>query len=214
MESTFKNYALYNNGIEFAVFFDVYSRINHNLWSAYRKKEIAKKDLIRQRFQLTFDELQINGIDPEKINAHYLNEMAHQEYLVEGAIDILQYLKSKRYRLFIITNGFKEVQHRKLENTGLKSFFNKVFISEEVKTPKPGREIFEYAIKSTNAKKSESLMIGDDWDVDVIGALNFGIDAVYFTKADKDFFKKNENNNISGLNIYKMLELSALKNLL
>ena len=108
--------------------------------------------------------------------------MALQKHLVEGAMEVLDYLKSKNYRLFIITNGFKEVQHNKLYNTGLNTYFEKVFISEEVKTPKPGREIFEYAIKSANAKKKSSLMIGDDWDVDILGAINFGLDAVYYNK--------------------------------
>lgn len=61
----------------------------------------------------------------------------------------------------------------------MKSFFDKVFISEEVKTPKPGREIFEHAVKSVNAKKANSLMIGDDWEVDILGASKFGIDAAY-----------------------------------
>jgi len=93
----------------------------------------------------------------------------------------LNYLKSKKYVMSIITNGFREVQYKKLENSGLKPYFQKMFISEVVKTPKPGVEIFEHAIKSVNAKKSESLMIGDDWEVDVIGAAGFGIDSVFFT---------------------------------
>jgi putative hydrolase of the HAD superfamily len=82
--------------------------------------------------------------------------------------------------LFIITNGFREVQHKKLELSGLIPYFNKVFISEDVKAPKPSKEIFEYAIKSANARKKTSLMIGDDPDVDIMGALNFGIDAILF----------------------------------
>lgn len=180
MQETIKNFPAEFQNISFEKFFEVYSKYNHFLWSEYRKKNVVKKELITLRFQKSFDELKITGIDPLKMNALYLQEMPKQNHLIEGSLEILQYLKSKHYKLFIITNGFKEVQHNKLESSGLKTFFDKVFISEEIKTPKPGREIFEHAIKSANAKKKFSLMIGDDWDVDVLGAKNFGIDAIHF----------------------------------
>ena len=91
--------------------------------------------------------------------------------------------------LFIITNGFKKVQLKKLELSGISTYFTKVFISEEVKSHKPAKEIFEYSVKSANAKKSRSLMIGNDFEVDVAGALNFGIDAVWFNATS---FSSNE----------------------
>ena len=115
------------------------------------------------------------------MNTFYLDEMPNQKALYHGVLETLEYLKAKRYQLNIITNGFTEVQNKKLESSGLRPFFNKVFTSEEIKTPKPGREIFEHAIKSVNAKKAKSLMIGDDWDVDILGASKFGIDAVYIS---------------------------------
>ena len=89
-------------------------------------------------------------------------------------------------------------------NSGLQLYFDKVFISEEVKSPKPDPIIFEYAIKSTNAKKASSLMVGDDYDVDIKGALDFGIDAVFFCpSADKRAFYEKEKSNVKvvgGLN--------------
>lgn len=184
MQSTFENYPVQCQGINFSTFFEVYSKHNHLLWSAYRKNKVSKKELIGKRFQQTFDELQIQGIDPVQMNFLYLQEMPKQNHLNDGVLEILYYLKSKRYRLYIITNGFKEVQHKKLESSGLSPFFEKIFTSEEIKTSKPDRGIFEYAIKSANAKKKSSLMVGDDWDVDVLGALNFGIDAVHFDNND------------------------------
>lgn len=166
----------------FELFFDVYSKHNHTLWESYRKKEVVKKDLTRLRFQNTFTELEITGVDADEMNELYLSEMPKQKALNEGVIDTLNYLKKKRYHLNIITNGFKEVQHNKIDTSGLKPFFDKIFISEEIKSPKPARAIFEYAIKSSNAKKINSIMIGDDWDVDVMGAVNYGIDAVHYNK--------------------------------
>ncbi|WP_320111817.1 YjjG family noncanonical pyrimidine nucleotidase [Draconibacterium orientale] len=182
MQETFNSLGLAQKGVAFDDFFEIYTKHNAELWTAYRKKEVSKKELSHQRFQFTFDSLAINGVDALAMNDLYLREMPKQSHLIEGAKEILDYVKSKTYRLFIITNGFKEVQHEKLKQSGLQSYFEKVFISEEIKMPKPGREIFEYAIKSSNAKKKNSLMIGDDWEVDICGAANFGIDAVYYNR--------------------------------
>ena len=179
MQEAFRFYGLQNQtGVE--QFFEVYSKHNTQLWENYRNKEVTKKELIKKRFENTFTELKIIGIDPVEMNNLYLKLMPGQKKLNEGVTEILHYLKNKNYQLFIITNGFREVQYEKLISSGLDHFFNKIFISEDIKTPKPGRKIFEYAVKSANAKKSKSLMIGDNWEVDVLGALNFGMDAVYF----------------------------------
>lgn len=201
------------SAIAFDLFFETYTKHNHALWESYRNKEIVKKDLTRLRFQNSFDELGINSVDANEMNTLYLNEMPKQKELNEGVIDILNYLKKKRYHLNIITNGFSEVQRDKIETSGLKPYFDKLFISEEIKSPKPAREIFEYAIKSSNAKKSNSIMIGDDWDADVMGAFNFGIDAVHFNKSAKvlpkfSFQTKNANKT------YDINFMSQLRNVL
>ena len=208
------NFFQINTGTGFDLFFEVYSRHNHALWESYRNKEIGKSELIKQRFQRTLSELNIQGIEPEKMNEHYLGEMPKQKILNPGALEILHYLKSKRYELSIITNGFREVQLKKLQSSGLNSFFTKVFISEVIKTPKPGREIFEYAVKSTNAKKAKSIMVGDDWDVDVLGALQFGIDAVHFDPHHSTGFQEVVNPiNRSG-SVFKISSLEGLKHIL
>lgn len=181
MFATFHHFKL-DSSSEFELFFQAYTKNNHDLWESYRKNEVAKKDLTRLRFQNTFTELEITGVDADEMNEHYLIEMPKQKKLNDGVIDILNYLKRKRYHLNIITNGFKEVQQNKIESSGLKPFFDKIYISEVIKSPKPANAIFEYAIKSSNAKKNSSIMIGDDWDVDVVGAVNFGIDAIHFNK--------------------------------
>jgi len=180
MQSTFLLLGLDRKEVSFDDFYAAYSRNNEQLWKAYRNKQVKKKDLTFQRFQFTFDELGISGVDAGRMNTLYLDEMPKQTNLIPGAKDLLDHLKAKNYQLYIITNGFSEVQHKKMKSSGLESYFNKTFISEEIRTPKPDPGIFEYALKSANAKKSKSLMIGDDWEVDVIGALRCGIDAVYF----------------------------------
>lgn len=185
--------------VDFNTFFEVYSRHNHVLWLEYRNQLIAKKVLVVERFRRTFEELNITGIDPEETNTIYLDFMPGQNQLKDGVLETLCELKRKNYSMFIITNGFKDVQHKKLENSGLRSFFQKVFISEDIKVAKPGHAIFEYAIKSANAIKSKSLMIGDDWDADIVGAANFGIDSVYihpennFTQEQTQRMSKSKN---------------------
>lgn len=198
---------------EFDVFFKIYSRHNRALWESYRNKLVGKKELTRLRFQNTFDEMEISSINADTMNTLYLNEMPKQKELNEGVIDTLDYLKAKRYHLNIITNGFKEVQNKKIETSGLKPYFDKIFVSEEIKTPKPDRRIFEYAIKSVNAKKVNSIMIGDDLDVDVMGAIKFGIDAIYFQRIVKiDVNKTIEPSKKMGYmyKIDKINQLSAL----
>ncbi len=180
MQLAFKIHINHNSSITFDRFFEVYSHHNKQLWESYREQLVPKKELEWLRFQRTFDELAINDVDANKMNTLYLNEMPRQTALVPGAAEVLNHLKSKGYILSIISNGFREVQYKKLENTRLMPYFYKVFLSEEVKAPKPDKEIFNLAITSVNAKKNTSIMVGDEWDVDITGALNFGIDAVYF----------------------------------
>ncbi len=162
MRETFRIFKM-DSAIDFNIFFDTYTKRNSELWELYRNNEMVKKDLIRLRFQNTFDELELKGFDPEEMNHTYLRLMPDQKILNDGVTEFVDYLKLKNYRLFIITNGFKEVQYKKLENSGLMPFFNKIFISEEIKTPKPGREIFEYAIKSANAKFGTPSRFSNCW---------------------------------------------------
>jgi len=180
MHKTFMHYQLDRQCALFPFFFDTYSRINILLWDEYKKGKLIKKELVRQRFQMTFDEMNITGIDAVSVNTFYLEEMPHQGRLMPGAEEMLVYLKKRGYTLFIITNGFREVQYKKLEVAGIAKFFEKVFISEEIKATKPSREIFEYAVKSANARKNRCMMIGDDFDADIVGAISFNMDAVYF----------------------------------
>ena len=196
--------------IEFNVFFETYSEINHQLWNLYRQNGITKKELTRRRFQDTFEKFSIEGVNPEEMNDYYLHVMPDQKLLTEGTIELLDYLKNRFYKMAIITNGFSEVQRRKLETSGLKSYFTGVFISEEVKSPKPEKAIFEHALTSMNARKSQSIMIGDDWEVDVIGAYRIGMDAVYFRKDTLKEVDIHEEELIGRTKIYKTGNLKKL----
>ena len=161
-------------------FFKIYSDVNEKLWEQYRQGSMTKKVLSVQRFEESFEKhgtpLLQGGAS---VNETYLSEMPLQTRLVEGARELLDHLYGK-YEMSVITNGFKEVQHDKIQKSGLSKYFRKIFISEEIGAQKPDKLIFEHAVKSMNARKKESLMIGDSWDADIVGAMNFGIDQVYF----------------------------------
>lgn len=214
LKKTLSHFRLDKKGVGFEIFYNTYSSYNKHLWSEYRNGNVVKKELKRLRFELTFTELGVTGIDPLEMNLYYLTEMPFQTNLVDGAVELLEYVTSKSYQLFIITNGFREVQLKKLEVSGLQKYFKKVYISEDIKAPKPSRKIFEYAIKSSNAKKETSLMIGDDFDTDIIGAVQFGISAVWLNAAAKKIpgsrFKKSRRNT----QIYSVQMLKELKNML
>jgi len=164
----------------YEAFYKIYHEENERLWNLYRQGLMPKKKLSIERFETSF----IKNGTPLKIsggivNDLYLSEMVKQTKLIDGAIEVLEYLHC-RYRIAIITNGFIEVQFDKISGSGLSKYFTKIFVSEEIGSPKPGRKIFEHAIKSMNAPKKSSLMIGDSWEADIIGAMNFGIDQIYF----------------------------------
>ncbi len=163
----------------FSAFYQVYNRHNDALWELYRQNGITKEELSRGRFDRTLEELGIRGIDGLELNQTYLSLMPLQTHLCEGAMEVVENL-ARRYQLHIITNGFSEVQYKKLTNSGLAPYFKKVFVSEEIKSPKPSPGIFRYALKSCNARKKESLMIGDSWEIDILGAMKVGIDQVHY----------------------------------
>jgi putative hydrolase of the HAD superfamily len=176
----FEKYSLHNYFSEAGDFIDTYHRHNEELWSQYRVGNLKKEILRSKRFELTLREKQLE--DPalaRRIGDEYLELSVLKTRLFPYAIEILEYLKPK-YRLYIITNGFRETQLKKLKNCGLDVYFEKVFTSETIGFNKPDIRIFQWAVNSLNAKKHDCLMIGDDNEVDIAGAESYGIDSVYF----------------------------------
>ncbi|MFN8208153.1 MAG: YjjG family noncanonical pyrimidine nucleotidase [Bacteroidales bacterium] len=161
-------------------FFRLFNLHNEHLWGEYRRFNISKDFLRTERFKRVFEEY---GIQDEKLasrmNDDYLRVAPQKKALVPDAKDVIAEL-SEKYELYIITNGFTEVQLIKLKESGLSPFFKKVFTSDMAGETKPSSAIFHFALTSVQARKTESLMIGDDLEVDVMGARNYGIDQVYY----------------------------------
>jgi putative hydrolase of the HAD superfamily len=162
------------------LFIETYTRNNHRLWADYHVGKISKGELREARFKQTFLDLGVHSdVIPVGFEDAYVQLCPTKTNLFPHAHETLQYLQSK-YTLHLISNGFKESQDIKIDNTGIGKYFQHVIISEVIGVNKPDRAIFEYAINLAGAVKEESLMIGDSLEADVRGALNYGMDAIYF----------------------------------
>lgn len=168
---------------DFNNFHSTYKKTNTQLWLQYAKKEIDKSYLRNHRFNLVFKQFDYDNYDENLIiTDHYLNRAPNGRHLKDGCIDVLDYLK-QNYQLHIITNGFKEIQHIKIDGCGLRDYFSNIIISEEHNLTKPDEQIFRLAENFAGAKKEECIMIGDNFKSDVEGALNAGWDAIYFSES-------------------------------
>jgi len=161
-------------------FIKKYKIHNEKLWELYRKDKIKKEELRGKRFQLALAEYDIDDSDlAEQFGLAYIQQSPLKTTLFAYTHEVLLYLK-KKYSLHIITNGFEEVQHIKLASSDLTQYFDVIVTSEQVGVKKPNAKIFEFALEQTKAKPDESIMIGDDFPVDVLGAEQIGMQGVYF----------------------------------
>jgi len=177
----FHKYGLKSRGVpsveELKSHYDVH---NDHLWEIYRKGEILKEVLSVKRFEMTLADFDIH--DPEIAKA--MSELhvtldPERAFLMPHAIESLEYLSSK-YTLHMLSNGFSEVQEQKYHIARLDRFFETVTTSEEAGIKKPEAGIFKYAMKKASCIAEESIMVGDDLEVDIIGARNIGMDQVFF----------------------------------
>ena len=172
-------------GVEAPVIISTYKKVNKELWQQYANNQITKEQLRSSRFAKTLSTFNYHflgfGLQLEK---EYIERSPYQTHVIPGSFEILEYLQSK-YELHILTNGFKEIQHIKLKQSDLRKYFANVVISEEVGAQKPDKKIFEHAQQKVNATASECLMIGDDHNGDVQGALDAGWHAIHFNPCEE-----------------------------
>ncbi len=165
---------------DFAIFHTNYLIHNDRLWDKYRNGKIKVEELRWKRMWLSLLDFKVSDEAlARKMGIAFLEALPTKTLLFPDTEYILRYLSSKNYHLHLITNGFEKTQHQKLKSAGIESFFNEVITSEGSNSLKPHPEIFEYALMKTGAAKKESIMIGDTPEVDILGAINAGIDQVY-----------------------------------
>lgn len=183
-------------------FLEVYRPINFEFWKLYREEKVTKSELRYGRLKKTFDAINYSISDQliDVIAEQYIDYLADFNYLFDGTFEILDYLKPK-YQLHIITNGFEEIQSKKLMNSNIHHYFDKIITSESVGVKKPNPKVFTHALEVANAESVNSLMIGDNIEADIHGALNVGMKAIHC-----NFNEKNVENEIF-ISINSLLEI-------
>ncbi|MGE4287680.1 MAG: YjjG family noncanonical pyrimidine nucleotidase [Salinivirgaceae bacterium] len=163
------------------LFIEIFYKVNEALWLQYRDGIISKEYLSSSRFIQVYKHFGIDAVSmAEEIAQYYIVQSPQKNKLFPDTRKVLSYLKSMNYSLYLLTNGFLEVQKVKIRTSDIERYFEGMITSEEVGYQKPDSRIFEYALRNTGGQKNNSIMIGDDLDNDIFGAQNFGIDTIYF----------------------------------
>lgn len=162
------------------LFIETYTKNNHRVWGLYHHGKIDKSTLRKLRFADTFTQLGVDSeLFPLAFEEEYLKICPTKTNLFPHAHETLTYLQ-KKYNLHLISNGFKEACELKLKHSQLQDYFKTIVISEVFGVNKPDPRIFDYAITKGKAEKTASIMIGDNIDADIRGAMNAGLEAIYF----------------------------------
>ena len=161
-------------------FLEVYRPLNFKFWKLYREEKVTKSELRYGRLKNTFDAIDFPISDTliYLIADQYIEHLADFNHLFDGAIEILDYLNQK-YTLHIITNGFEEIQTKKMINSKIYHYFEKVITSESVGVKKPNPKVFKHALEIANANIDQAIMIGDSIEADINGALGVGMKAIH-----------------------------------
>ena len=183
LQEIYHDYKYNNYYPTFDDYYNVYMPGNNRLWAQYRQGKIKKDELIVERFLFPVRDFGIDDpVYAKKLSDDFLERTTRKTLLIDGTIDLLEYLKPK-YRMHILSNGFREVQYKKIKNSGLKGYFDKIILSEDAEINKPHPDMFNYALMNTNSRRDQTLMIGDSWDADIVGAYNSKIDQIWFNPA-------------------------------
>ncbi len=187
-------------------YFDVFRRINDNLWTELEQGNIVKSDIYKLRWKTIFKELDIEA-DYNLFEENFRKEMRNTAIPIEGAANILEYLSNK-YPVYTASNSSKLQQEIRLRSSGLSKHISGMFSSEEIGFQKPAKEFFYECCKELYPiRPDETVMIGDSIDADIIGAKNFGIKSIWF-----DYYNRNYENLC--FTDYRISELKELKNII
>tara|TARA_B110001450_G_scaffold9074_1_gene9036 strand:- start:267 stop:962 length:696 start_codon:yes stop_codon:yes gene_type:complete len=196
---------LHQKGISLSEeFVKVYKKINEKCWERYRENTLSKENLRFERFKQTLEYFGIYDLELSiKIGDDYVKNSPYRTILIPNAIELLSELQPN-YKLHIITNGFQEVQHVKINQSGLANFFTIVVTSEMAGAKKPNPLIFNYALEKAGANLENSVMIGDDLNTDIKGAVNVGMKSIYFNP------NKRTNNSIAWKEVVTLMEIKDI----
>lgn len=167
-------------------FLEVYVPINFEFWKLFRDEKITKSELRYQRLATTFNRLNVSFTDDliHLLAEEYIKYLSSFNHLFDYTEDLLKGLHGK-YKLHVITNGFREVQHKKIRQAGIYEYFDHIIDSESVHVKKPNPKIFKHAMELAKVAPENAMMIGDNLEADIMGALDLNMNAIHV-----DFDKK------------------------
>lgn len=170
----------------FSHFLSLYEPHNLELWGLYGEGKITKAELNKDRYSYP---LRMVGIDNQELADTFCHEVLSRiptkNKVIPGAIELLEYLYPK-YDLYILSNGFKELQEHKMQTAGLRKYFKKIVLSEDIGINKPNPELFIHALQVAGASTEESIMIGDMFDTDIVGAAGVEMDQIFYNRKGLD----------------------------
>lgn len=190
----------------FEHYYELYNRRNLQLWTEYANGQVTKQELNRQRYLYPLEAVGAGDVDLAKAYGEdALATIPTKSRLMPHAREVLEYLAPK-YNLYILSNGFQELQSHKMHSSGIDKYFKKIILSDDIGVLKPWPEIFHFALSATQSELRHSLMIGDSWENDIAGAAGVGMHQVFY--------------NVSGITrlpftpTYEITDLKELMNLL
>lgn len=187
--------------------YKLFKKINLATWKAFDENKISHEAIKEYRFSKLFEEIRVNGIDPMEFNTLYFKKLVENIRYVEGAKEILSYLKGK-VKLAIITNGMKEVQRPRLESSEIYDFFELIIVSGEIGFSKPNHSFFQYVYdEMDDCEKEKVLVVGDNLFADIKGGNDFGFKTAWF---NPDLFERKD----GIVPNYELINLNEIKNIL
>ena len=189
LSETFEAFHLERYFADPQTFYDAYWWANIDLWTRYSKGEITRDYLIVERFRRPLSEgkgMEVTEALCLEMSDRFLDFCASKPGVIDGAHELMDYLKQRGYRMHMTSNGFHEVQYKKLAACGMRDYFDTIILSENAGVNKPSPAFFDYALRQSGASRETTLMIGDNLQTDILGALNAGIDALLFNRWEVD----------------------------
>lgn len=200
LKAVYERYQL-DNQCSYDVFIKEYLLINEKLWSLYHHGKIEKDFLKRERFRASFERCGIICEYPERFDYDYLETIVTLKKVVAGAPKLLQHLK-KRGSVNVLSNGFANLQFRKLQSAGLDRYIDLMVLSDDIGVTKPDKQLFDYALEKAKANAETTLMIGDNYDADILGAYNAGWKTIFFNRRGESI-----GNNVADLVVQSLEEI-------
>lgn len=187
LEELYDQYHLAQKGVHsFTAFHQIFNEVNSDLWNQYDKGLIKGEVIRAERFKRILAPFEITDQELiQQLSHDYLYACPRKGTLLPGAIETLDYLHEK-YDLSLITNGFDEVQHMKLASGKIAHYFDHVVTSQQAGVKKPAKQIFEYALNLHQHEAHEAIMVGDNLETDIAGAINASVDAVFYNPQGAD----------------------------